>query len=478
MKYRYLLHSLFLFICITDQNEGYGNIGMSDFGKGIFAYDNSTRYREVDASSAKGKHDILVPIFECSQGRNTSFAMFNIYSEQRRAAAVDYLLANCSKTACAAVTDFVDDVSSSYSEDQEQVPSTLMMYPIITSDNKGKKMTGIVAGAYSWASILYDSVPLSAKGLEASIRSSSGETVYFKFDSGNAIRMDASTVDMDNHFKQEMLVEFGDMSYAISLAKTSEFVSQYRTWGPLIACILSVSISLFTSFIFTLYDMVMNRQSREKDIIMETKRLFVRYISHEIRTPLNTVHLGLQVLREEMLSLLDNIENIDQVKSCMIEWTDFMSEIDNSTEDAITVVSDLLDFDKLSTGMLSMESAVHDIWKLVNDTVLPFHVQAKSRNVILIADLSPNIERASRVIDLDADVEVAKILEDERTSQLVVFGDNIKIQQIIRNLISNALKFSKQQGEVTVSGNQFHSSSFLLLPSVYPFIYLNKSVCY
>jgi signal transduction histidine kinase len=44
-----------------------------------------------------------------------------------------------------------------------------------------------------------------------------------------------------------------------------------------------------------LYDIAVDRQQREQDIVEETKRLFVRYISHEIRTPLNTVHLGIQV---------------------------------------------------------------------------------------------------------------------------------------------------------------------------------------
>jgi hypothetical protein len=51
----------------------------------------------------------------------------------------------------------------------------------------------------------------------------------------------------------------------------------------------AVFVILFTSTIFLLYDHLMNSNAVEREGVIETKRLFVRYISHEIRTPLQTV---------------------------------------------------------------------------------------------------------------------------------------------------------------------------------------------
>ena len=50
-------------------------------------------------------------------------------------------------------------------------------------------------------------------------------------------------------------------------------------------------IIVFTSIVFIIYDILMNRQALQQKLIIDTRRQFVRFISHEIRTPLNTIHL-------------------------------------------------------------------------------------------------------------------------------------------------------------------------------------------
>lgn len=74
------------------------------------------------------------------------------------------------------------------------------------------------------------------------------------------------------------------------------------------------------------------------------------------------------------MTCLLNICNVDYIQTSMLDWIVFISNIDESTEDAITVVSDLLDFDKLTTGMLNIERGIHNIWNLISDTAKPFQV--------------------------------------------------------------------------------------------------------
>eukprot|EP00615_Pteridomonas_danica_P006525 CAMPEP_0114339352 /NCGR_PEP_ID=MMETSP0101-20121206/7683_1 /TAXON_ID=38822 ORGANISM="Pteridomonas danica, Strain PT" /NCGR_SAMPLE_ID=MMETSP0101 /ASSEMBLY_ACC=CAM_ASM_000211 /LENGTH=413 /DNA_ID=CAMNT_0001472313 /DNA_START=1372 /DNA_END=2614 /DNA_ORIENTATION=+ len=132
---------------------------------------------------------------------------------------------------------------------------------------------------------------------------------------------------------------------------------------------------------------------------------------------------------------------VSELKLKIEEWTQFIADIDESTEDAITVVSDLLDFDKASNGMLSLERGIHNMYSLIHDTIKPFEIQAKSKNIILncesIIDNFNNNDRNHN--------------PKNNGSHLMVHGDFTKIQQIIRNLISNALKFTPENGQVTIT---------------------------
>jgi signal transduction histidine kinase len=152
-----------------------------------------------------------------------------------------------------------------------------------------------------------------------------------------------------------------------------------------------------------------------------------------------------------MISLM-NLSDPQLVKGAMDDWVSFIASIDESTEDAIAVVSDLIDFDKLTNGMLNIERGIHNVWNLVCDTVKPFQVQARSKNVtmsstLLKPDFADGVEGSS-----------------DDSSTLVVFGDSVKLQQVLRNLISNALKFTSDRGEVRITGKEENKrESFYLL---------------
>lgn len=89
----------------------------------------------------------------------------------------------------------------------------------------------------------------------------------------------------------------------------------------------------------------------------------MRYISHEIRTPLNIACLGMKILRAEierlgLHSLLDTA--IDTEKSCKA---------------AVDILNDMLLFDKISSGLMTLEKRLLDPLDFIAKAIRPFQFQ-------------------------------------------------------------------------------------------------------
>ena len=99
--------------------------------------------------------------------------------------------------------------------------------------------------------------------------------------------------------------------------------------------------------------------------VLETKRVFVRYVSHEIRTPLNTVCMGLKLLAKDIQdnkrSLQENLKTIRDVEhSCQI---------------SLNILNDLLDYEKLEAGILKLDKAKVPAWPFLFGAISPFYLQ-------------------------------------------------------------------------------------------------------
>ena len=147
---------------------------------------------------------------------------------------------------------------------------------------------------------------------------------------------------------------------------------------------------------------------------LETKRTFVRHVSHEIRTPLNIVTSGL-----ELLASLSKNMSADMI--------DIIADMRGACAVAIDILNDLLTYEKLDSDLLVLEKTSCDISELMTKVYNMFHIQAKQAEV--------NIELDNKVTPSTA---------------AVVEADSAKLAQVFRNLISNALKFTKRGGTVKV----------------------------
>jgi len=141
------------------------------------------------------------------------------------------------------------------------------------------------------------------------------------------------------------------------------------------------------------------------------KTQFLSHMSHEIRTPMNAI-LGITEIQLQNESLSNDMNEA-------------LSRIYNSGYLLLGIINDILDLSKIEAGKLEIIPVNYDVPSLINDTV---HLN------IMRFDNKPI------VFDLHVDENIP----------LTLFGDELRIKQILNNLLSNAFKYT-DSGKVSLS---------------------------
>jgi hypothetical protein len=438
--------------------EGYSHLGNQSFGRGIYSKNGTEEFHDLDGHSY-GRNDILTPVLQIGNlATNTRAVLFNLYSQEKRIDAIDDMIdcfhSGVDRRTCSAITDVIWLV-----QDPEFRPAVLVVHPIAPKHNP-HNISALVYTVHNWDTIISYSVPSYVTGLDAVLTVAGGVQYTYSIDRGRAT-LKGKGVGYEHGLgdkhekkyskdKRSFDVPFfkGSVDYSIALYPTDRYVAQFRSELPLYACIISVAVILLTSLIFFVYDFFVNRQKYEKELIINTKRLFVRFISHEIRTPMNTVHLGLNLLSSEMHALLRSCDMPEKMKACITDWLGLVSNIGDSSDAAIVVLNDLINYDKISMGLLNIDREMCNFWNIITQAVKPFLVQAKQAGVELHFDL---------------EVQRDGICEERRLElmMLMVYGDTLKLIQVVRNLVSNAIKFTPEGGRVTITGTLSSSAPFI-----------------
>ena len=155
-------------------------------------------------------------------------------------------------------------------------------------------------------------------------------------------------------------------------------------------------------------------KTREAEIMQEANQLKSRFLatmSHEIRTPLNAI-LGIMEIQ------LHKDDNPPDTK-------DAFEKIFESGNLLLNIINDILDFSKIEEGKMEIIPYRYDIPSLINDTVQLHYLHCENKPINFI-------------ISLNAD------------TPLELFGDGLRIKQILNNLLSNAFKYT-HEGEIELS---------------------------
>jgi len=145
------------------------------------------------------------------------------------------------------------------------------------------------------------------------------------------------------------------------------------------------------------------------DAANQNKSEFLANMSHEIHNPMNGV-IG-------MLQLLRFTELTDEQK-------DYLSAIETSADDLLAIINDILDLSKIEAGKIELEISRFSLRRCINDVLLM---------------------QTSRAFEKGVQVE-ARL--DEQLP-LEVYGDQLRVKQVLLNLLGNAVKFT-EEGTISI----------------------------
>jgi signal transduction histidine kinase/CheY-like chemotaxis protein/CHASE2 domain-containing sensor protein len=167
----------------------------------------------------------------------------------------------------------------------------------------------------------------------------------------------------------------------------------------------------------TKQNIALEKERQKAESAVSVKSAFLANMSHEIRTPMNGV-VGLTNL------LLETPLNNEQA--------DFVSTIKVSADHLLKIINEILDFSKLESGAMRLESIQFNLNEQVEQVIEILANRAHHKNLHLSYWIAP------------------------RTPVLVV-GDPTRLNQILTNLIGNAIKFT-EQGGITIDVRPLASS--------------------
>ncbi len=185
-----------------------------------------------------------------------------------------------------------------------------------------------------------------------------------------------------------------------------------RIWGFFITAVTLIAVILAFWYItnqgrqqLKMITALNDSEKRSKDVA-HMKEQFLANMSHEIRTPMNSILGFTNLLRRTELNTMQR---------------EYVQNIHSAGENLLTLVNDILDLSKIEAGMMHLEVTRFSLRSMVSSVGAMFIEKLREKN-------------------LDFQIHIAKEVPD------ILTGDAVRLTQIMVNLISNAVKFTREGG--------------------------------
>jgi len=210
-----------------------------------------------------------------------------------------------------------------------------------------------------------------------------------------------------NYLREDSIVHFKKIKYDWFLGIVIPVNEYYRSVNNMAAFLIILGSLLAWGLCTMLYYIA--QAKKKSDIRTQQKSNFLATMSHEIRTPLNAI-LGMTEIQ------MQDTSHPPSTSEAFIK-------INNSGNLLLNIINDILDLSKIEAGKLELVPVKYEVARLINDIVQLNYIRYVSKPI-------------------DFKIEV-----DENIPSFLV-GDDLRIKQILNNLLSNAFKYT-DEGEVT-----------------------------
>lgn len=193
-------------------------------------------------------------------------------------------------------------------------------------------------------------------------------------------------------------------------------LGQQRVFSSLLSCGIIMCIMLIVYFVYWKYSVHQMKElaeaKEEAQAANRAKSEFLSNMSHDIRTPMNAI-IGMVAIAGS------NVDNQDKVLECL-------RKINLSSKHLLGLINDVLDMSKIESGKLTLNIDLVSLREMMESIVSIIQPQVKAKKQSF-------------------NVFIQKIQTEN------IYADSVRLNQVLLNLLSNALKFTPEGGDITVT---------------------------
>jgi len=223
--------------------------------------------------------------------------------------------------------------------------------------------------------------------------------------------MNISERRLKNYMYEDSIVYFIKIKYDWFLGIVIPVKEYYKSVNNMAIFLIIIGSLLAWGLCTMLY--YITQAKMKSDMRTQQKSNFLATMSHEIRTPLNAI-LGMTEIQMQDLSHPPST-------------SEAFIKINNSGNLLLNIINDILDLSKIEAGKLELVPVKYEVARLINDIIQLNYIRYVSKPIEFKIEIDENIPA-------------------------FLVGDDLRIKQILNNLLSNAFKYT-DEGQVTLAVN-------------------------